>query len=419
MRWGEAKRISSQQITLIGMDFTPSHVYRNFLQEIVQDAQVLVGGTRYLDGFPEFSGHKLILRSDISGVLEQITSRYQEGEKIVVLASGDPLFFGIGRRLIQKLGSDAVAVIPAVSSLQWAFAKLGDSWDDAVVETLHGRSIKGLAQRIDGQSKVALLTDRVNTPDRVAQYLIDFEMLEYEMFVAENLGDANEQCRHFTLEEAVRTSFSPLNVIILRGSRPRLEGEPEGIGIPDDFFAQRKPSKGLITKREIRVFSLSELALREDSVLWDIGAATGSIAIEAARIARKGRVYAIEKNEADMDILQTNIRRFRTDVTTVNAKAPHGMDDWEAPDSVFIGGSGGELPEIVRLCASRLRPHGRIVLNAATLETLQLGRQLMQSENLLVDVTQLSVARSKPILDMTRLEALNPVFIVTGRKMGG
>ena len=146
--------------------------------------------------------------------------------------------------------------------------------------SVHGRSMKGLAQRIDGKAKVALLTDAENSPNQIAEYLLSFGMTEYRAFVAENLQGENEKTGWYELEEMVEPEFSPLNVVILKKVN---DGPSWPLGIEDEEFSQRKPDKGLITKKEIRVLSLYALQLKKNSMVWDVGTCTGSMAIEAAK----------------------------------------------------------------------------------------------------------------------------------------
>ncbi|MFB5759966.1 precorrin-6y C5,15-methyltransferase (decarboxylating) subunit CbiE [Paenibacillus medicaginis] len=379
----------------------------------IHNAGLLIGGERQLAFFQDFKGEKRVLKSGLAALVAELEERRSQ-EEIVVLASGDPLFFGIAGYLAGKLEAGSLEIIPHLSSVQLAFAKLGVSWQDAVVDSVHGRPIMGLAQRIDGQSKVALLTDEVNTPAAVADYLLRFGMTEYDAFVGENLGSPEEKYRRCSLEEMAAAEYSPLNVIILL--RKANAPEPRrGFGFADEEFHQRKPEKGLITKREVRVFSLSELCLSERSVVWDIGAGSGSVAVECARLARYGKVFAIEKNEGDLANIEANKVKFRTDFPAIHAKAPAGLEDLPDPDAVFIGGSGGELPGLIALCASRLRAGGRIVVNAATIETLHDALNALKTAGLEASVTLLQTARSKPILGMTRFDGLNPVYVITGR----
>ncbi|MBW5447609.1 precorrin-6y C5,15-methyltransferase (decarboxylating) subunit CbiE [Cohnella sp. CFH 77786] len=372
--------------------------------EWIERCELLVGGERQLGFFPEYAGEKMAIRGGLAELASKLRS---EKRRTVVLASGDPLFYGIGGYLASKLDAD---VYPSLSSVQLAFARMGESWQDAYLTSVHGRDMKGLAQRIDGKEKVALLTDQANDPAAIARYLLSFGMREYRAFVAENLGGAEEKTGWYDLEELQDGQFSPLNVVILRkqGDSPFWP-----LGIPDHQFAQRKPDKGLITKREVRVLSLARLQLKPDSTVWDIGTCTGSVAIEAAKLARDGAVFGIEKNEGDLQNALENMRKFRADITFVHGKAPQGLERFPDPDAVFIGGSGGELRELLQQCCGRLKPGGRIVLNASTIETLYEATRAMAEEGFETDVTLLQAARSKPILDMTRFEGLNPVYIVT------
>ncbi|UMY54521.1 MULTISPECIES: bifunctional cobalt-precorrin-7 (C(5))-methyltransferase/cobalt-precorrin-6B (C(15))-methyltransferase [Paenibacillus] len=383
--------------------------------EQIERADLLVGGERQLGFFKAAAGEKRTLKSGLSAVVEEL-GRLREDKDIVVLASGDPLFFGIAGYLSAKLGAEHLDIMPHLSSVQLAFARLGESWQDAVLESVHGRPMTGLAQRIDGQNKVALLTDDRNHPGAVAAYLLHYGMTEYDAFVGEYLGGPDEVYQHYTLDEMAQRTFQPLNVVILR--RRKGEDVPairRGFGFEDAEFHQRKPEKGLITKREVRVFSLSELRLTERSIVWDIGAGSGSVAVECARLAKYGQVFAIEKNEGDLANVEANKIKFRTDFPVIHAKAPAGLDELPDPDAVFIGGSGGELSELIRLCASRLRKDGRIVVNAATIETLHDGMKAMQTAGLDTSVTLLQTARSKPILNMTRFDGLNPIYVITGQ----
>jgi precorrin-6Y C5,15-methyltransferase (decarboxylating) len=186
-------------------------------------------------------------------------------------------------------------------------------------------------------------------------------------------------------------------------------------GIPDQLFLQRKPEKGLITKAEIRILSLARLALSETATVWDIGAGSGSVAIEAALLAPHGHVFAVEKNAADVAIIRQNVEKFSVgNVTVIEGRAPEVLhrivDD---PDAVFIGGSGGEMAQVIQVSLSRLHDGGRLVVNAITVDNLSAATQACKDSGYPFEVTLLQVARSKPILDLMRFDALNPIFIVS------
>lgn len=418
--WGGRGDELKSKLKIIGIGDDGAAGLPPLYREWIDSSEVLAGGERHLAFFPDYEGEKRIIRS---GITELIAELARETRSVVLLASGDPLFYGIGAYAARKLDAE---VYPALSSIQLAFARMGESWQDAYLASVHGRSLKGLAQRIDGRDKIALLTDAANDPPAIARYLLSFGMTEYRVFVAENLGGAEERTGWYELHElaaagaaagndageeaAAVVSFSPLNVVILRriGDSPRY-----GLGIDDEAFAQRKPDKGLITKREVRVLSIANLGLREDSVVWDIGTCTGSVAIECGRIARLGQVFAIEKNEADLANCLENAAKFRVDLTAVRGKAPEGLGDWPDPDAVFVGGTGGEQRELTRILCARLRPGGRIVLNAVTIENLYEAKKAFEEEDYELRIELVQVSRSKPILDMTRFEGLNPVYIIT------
>lgn len=188
------------------------------------------------------------------------------------------------------------------------------------------------------------------------------------------------------------------------------------LGVPDNQFEQRTPKRGLITKMEVRVVSLAKLALQPGDTVWDIGTATGSVSIEAARIIGPGgRVFAIEKNEEDVGIARRNVAKFEaTNVTVTHGKAPAGLDAWPDPDAIFIGGSSGSMATLIEIAVQRLRPGGRVVANAATIENLHECVSALKSRGWHADIVLLQVARSKPILNLTRFESFDPVYIVTG-----
>lgn len=402
--------IENNSLRIIGIGDNGTESLLPIYQKWIEECEVLIGGERQLSFFPQFTGERVVIKGGLSNLVERLQ---QESRTTVVLASGDPLFYGIGGYLSKKVN---VEIYPNLSSIQLAFARIGESWQDAYFSSVHGRSMKGLAQRIDGLSKVALLTDEENTPNAIAKYLLSFGMTEYQAFVAENIGGANERCAWYELEEMIEESFSPLNILILKKIK---EAPSWSLGIEDDEFVQRKPDKGLITKREIRTLSIAALQLKKDSIVWDIGTCTGSIAIEVARIARLGEVYAIEKNEADLENCRENMRKFRTDFTTVHGKAPAGLEQFPDPNAIFIGGTGGEMRELLHICCTRLKPDGRIVLNAATIETLYLANQAFAEEGYETKITLAQISRSKPILTMNRFEGLNPIYIITAERKRG
>lgn len=375
--------------------------------EWINECDVLVGGERHLQFFPSFEKEKKVIKGGLSALTAELQ---EETRNVVILVSGDPLFYGLGGVLAKKL---PLEIYPYTSSVQLAFSRMQESWQDAYIISLHGRSIRGFAQKIDGRKKVAVLTDETNSPQAIAAYLKRYNMTEYDAFVAENLEGENERCRFLSIDEMEEISSSSLNVVILK---QRNIVERASFGIPDDAFLQRKPDKGLITKREIRTLCLQELKLKENSIVWDIGTCTGSVAIEAAKMAREGAVYAIEKNEGDLENCLENQLKHRTDFVAVLGKAPDRLEEFPDPHAIFIGGNGGNMEHLLQTCISRLLPNGRLVMNIATIENLAEAMSHLKALGCEVSILQAQLSKSKPILHLTRFEPLNPIYIVTAQK---
>ena len=386
----------------------------------VSRAAVLVGGERHLAFFRELPGERIVLGAGIGAALERV-AELAEDRNVCILASGDPLFFGVGRLVLQKIGAAHVEVIPQPSSVQLAFARAGLSWDDAAVISLHGRAIEGCVVRIAGHPKVAVLTDEERSPPRIAARMLAYGEAAWRAWVCECLGGPEERVRGFALDElAAATDIAPLNVLVLARTEPGWRRPPRIPFLPEEAFARRMPKKGLITKREVRLVSLAALAIRGDSVVWDVGAGSGSVAIEAARLATEGRVFAIEVDPEGVAICEDNTRAHGTDnVQVIAGRAPEALVGLPAPDAVFVGGSKGSMTAIVEAALDALSPGGRLVVNAITLENAGETYQAMRARGLVPEVTLLQVARSEPLAHYQRFEALNPIQIFAVSKPGG
>lgn len=382
----------------------------------VASAQVLVGGERNLAFFPQFAGERVVVRGALDPVLGRVASLANE-HQVCVLASGDPLFFGIGAKVAARVGAEHVAFLPAPSAMQWAFARTGIAWDDAAFLSVHGRSAEGFVNRVRGLAKVAVLTDAESSPASLATRLLEHGDGEWTAWVCERLGGAGERVRPFALPllSAAR-DIDPLNVLLLL--RPSTWRPPPSVPyLHEDAFAKRMPKNGLITKREVRLLSLGALALRPDSVVWDIGAGSGSVSIEAAILAPRGRVYAIEVDPEGAAICRANARAHGTDnVRVVEGRAPEALGPLEAPDAVFVGGSKGSMDAIVAASLAALRPGGRLVVNAVTLENVGEAYAALRSRSLAPEVTLVQIARGVPLARYQRYEALNPIHILAVAK---
>jgi len=382
---------------------------------LIERAEVLYGGKRLLSLFQDHPADKVAIGGDIQAAIQAVHASVGK-KRQVVLASGDPFFFGIAESLVKELGKQAVEVLPNLSSLQLAFARIKESHSDATFVSLHAKGLRELFAAIPHAKKIGILTDPTNTPQRIASELLERIGPRYVAYVFENLGGANERVTFGELHDIASQTFSPLNVVVLLKKEPGPQEVFPITGIPDKAFFQRTPDKGLITKAEVRAVSLAKLCLRETSVVFDIGAGSGSVGLEAARIARKGMVYAIEKHPEDVEHIKKNrLKLAVANLEIVQGVAPEALEDIpEAPDAVFVGGSGGRMKGILEHVAQVLQPFGRVVVNIATLETLAQTLRALKGIGFQAEVTLIQASKSKELLGLTRLVGLNPVFLVVG-----
>lgn len=400
----------------------------------LQQAQLVIGGTRTLQLFAEHidpAARQCDLTGALSQVPEWIRAAQAANQRVVLLATGDPLCHGIAAYLASRLCIEALEVLPNVSTLQLACARLGLPWQDMKFSSVHskdagdwvegsepGHGLYALLRDIRQHDRLAILTSPDNTPDRIARMLVTEGLAyDFEMAVAERLCQPEERVvSGISIHVAAQMPFADPNVVLLW--RTTLRTPPVLLGLPDASYQQRYPEKGLITKNEVRVVSLARMQLRANSVVWDIGAGSGSVGLEAARLCSQGHVYAIEKNVDDSAIVRNNRKALGiSNHTLVHAKAPEGLQHWPDPDAVFIGGSGGELAELIRLILQRLKPEGWLVMNFVTLENLATAVDTLKALGVAWDVLQLQASRSKPILHMNRMAAENPVWLVCAQKI--
>ncbi len=407
--------------------------------KIIENAGILIGGRRHLAWFREFKGQKVIIGSNLDEVVKALTpnSKLRTLNSTVVLATGDPNFFGIADFLIKKLGKDAVEIIPNVSAMQYSFARIKENWNDARFFSLHGRgrvrSQKDIIDEISAYDKVGVFTDPDNTPSKIAKALLDKGVNNYRAYVCEDLGTDNEKITEGNLSQITKKRFSPLNVMILiRSQESGVRGQekkfrtpnsqlPTFFGIPDTEFSH---SKGMITKEEIRVISLSKLKLKADSILWDIGAGSGSLSIEAAMLAGDGKIFAVEKEKERINNIERNKSKFKTaNLEIIRKKAPDGLKNLPTPDAVFVGGGGKDIAKILDVCSKRIKRGGRIVVNAITLETLATAADFFQNNKWDVETISVNIAKTKDIAvgayghtPLHIFNAHNPVFIIVGEK---
>lgn len=382
----------------------------------MQSAKLLIGADQTLALVANDSAKRLVVGANLDAAVGAIGSA-KDGP-IVVVASGDPLFYGVARYLCQKLGKDRFDVVPHVSSMQLAFARVKESWEEAYLTNLANHSLEGVVEKIRVAEKVGLFTSEANPPAVVARALLDRKIDYFSAYVCENLGSPDERVTQGELAELVGMNFAPLNVMILV-RKPDVPDRPsDAVGLrlfgnPDDAFLQSKPKQGLLTPSEVRSIALSQLDLGPRSVVWDIGAGSGAVAIEAAQLASAGTTFAIEMDADDHNLIRANAERFGVgNLRAVLGRAPEAWADLPAPDAVFLGGSGREIGRLVDLAYDRLKPGGRLVANVSSIENVSDIHATLHRRTRDVRVWMINIARGTYQLERVRFDALNPTFVL-------
>jgi precorrin-6Y C5,15-methyltransferase (decarboxylating) len=302
--------------------------------------------------------------------------------------------------------------------MQLAFARVKESWEEAYLTNLATHPLDSVLDRIRTAELVGLFTSEQETPATIARTLLVRGLDYFRAYVCENLGAPDERVTQGELADIQDMEFAPLNVMILKRKpgRPDLAARVSRFrlfGNPDDVFAQSQPKSGLITQAEVRAIALAQMNLHPASVVWDVGAGSGSVAIEAAQVAHLGMVYAIEQDVADYHLIVANA----TTIGVFNLKAIHGaapavFAGLPAPDAIFVGGTGHEVARLLEAAFAALRPGGRMVVNVATLESLGATYATLKSLAHPVQVSLVNIARGVEQLETLRFEAVNPTFLL-------
>ena len=371
----------------------------------LRTADVVMGIGRLLDALPaDVGGKRIEMAGPLAETLELAAERRALGERVCLLASGDPGFFGIVRVASARFGAEALEIHPAPSSAATAFARTGLHWDDAVVVSAHGRPLAAAVEAVLPQPKVAVLTAPDQPPEALGRALLDAGCGPRRVTVCARLGHDDETVTRTDLEGLAAGSFPPLAVVVLQA--PAALDEPGGPtlawGRPDDRYAHRA---GMITKAEVRAVALGKLALPGAGVLWDVGAGSGSVAVECSRLAPGLRVFAVERRPDDVERLRENATG--TGVIVVEGEAPDVLVGLPDPDRVFLGGGGLNVLESV---LDRLRPGGLVVATYAALD------RAVAAATRLGHMVQVAVSRGVPLggSGALRLAAENPVFVCWG-----
>ena len=400
--------ILKPHVTLLGIGMGSEKTLTIQGKRAVQRADLIIGARRMADSIRE-PGQPVMYeyRSD---VIADYIRNHPEYEKVVIALSGDVGFYSGARKLLTALGGreSNVEVICGISSVVYFMSEIGLSWDDAKITSAHGKHCN-LISMIRHNQKVFSILGTGTAVAELAGKLVKYHMGEVLLYVGENLSYPDEKIFVKKAEELTNYEGQPLSVVCAFHENP--EPALSTHGIPDEEFIR---GKAPMTKEEVRSVSLSKLRLTEDSICYDVGAGTGSVSVEMALRADQGQVFAIEKKEEAAALLEENKQKFAVDnLEIIKGEAPQALENLPAPTHAFIGGSSGNLKEIVALLLGK-NPQVRIVINCITLETISEALDVLKEYDFQQrEVVQLAASRSKEISRYHLMMGENPIYIIT------
>ncbi len=355
---------------VIGISDETKPVLSDELKGIISKAHCFSGGKRHYELVADLlpANHEWL---EVIVPLKQTFDQYRQvDQSIVVFASGDPLFFGIANTIKREFPDESIKVYSSFNSLQMLAQACLISYGNMVVATLTGRPWENLDQElIKGTPLIGILTDKRKTPAAIAQRMLAVGLTNYKVYLGERMGGERQQVKQLSIEELTETSTVMPNCLILE----KLTHIERVTGINENDFHYLDGRPKMITKRSIRLMSLSMLKLDAAKVFWDIGFCTGSVSIEAKQLAPQLSVFAIEKREESRELMAKNQHKFHIPgiQSAIGDFFSFNLEDWPQPDRIFIGGHGGRLHEMMERLNQHLKPGGIIVFNAVSRETTE------------------------------------------------
>lgn len=398
-----------RQLYLVGIGMGNEKNRTVEAEQICQSADLLIGARRMLQSVK--TEGKAVFESYKPDEIAAYLAEHPQYETAVVLLSGDIGFYSGAKKLYDAIerteGLEQMEIYPVsgISSVVYFCGKLGVSWEDVHLLSLHGRK-QNLIDAVKYHEKVFVLCGEKDGIPKICCKLKEYGLGDVKVAVGTDLSYEQERIVQGTAESLMKEDFAPLSVLLI--CNPDVK-KRIGHGLDDDLFLRGKVP---MTKSEVRSISLSKLRLHKDAVVWDVGAGTGSVSIEAASLAKDGVVYAIEKKDEAIDLLEQNKRKFGTDnLEIIKGLAPEALEGLPAPTHAFIGGSSGNLKEILEVLLEQ-NPRVRVVINAIALETVAEAMQCLKSMAFTdVDIAQVSVAKGKKLGSYEMMMGQNPVYI--------
>ena len=390
-----------KEINIIGMGMSEKTLTSEAL-ELINEADILIGAKRLINEFsklnkPSFNAY---LSNDISEIIEET-----DANKIAILVSGDVGFYSAAEKLVDTLKDYNPNLITGISSVSYFFAKCRLPWKDANLISCHGLDTN-IVSSVRRNRFTFALTGK-NIPE-LQKELVKYGFADLKVWVGENLGSEEEYIQKTKISELEGKEFSSLTVLIIEN--PDFDSRIR-TGIADEEFIRGKVP---MTKSEVRAVCLSKLSLSPTDIAYDIGCGTGSVTIEMAFSVYKGKVYAFDKNEDAIGLLKQNCQKFHLDnVEGICGLTPECLKGLPVPDVAFIGGSSGNMDEIVSYLYG-INSKMQFVITAVTLENAMAGLNSLKNVGITGDIVQVAVSKGKPIADLHMLIAQNPIFIISG-----
>ncbi|MEO2263611.1 precorrin-6A reductase [Dorea sp. YH-dor228] len=397
------------KVSIVGIGMGPEDTFTVQGKKICQKAQLLIGAKRMLESSakaeqPSYAAYK---PEEILAYIKE----HPEYENVVVALSGDVGFYSGAKKLLQLLQQEPdieAEVVPGISSVAYFCARLGISWDDAALTSVHGRKTN-LISVIRNHKKTIALSGNADGVRSICREMMEYGYGNLNVCIGSDLAYEAEKIESGTAESLVDYNVGDLAVVYIEN--PKGGTQVTTHGLPDREFVRGDVP---MTKEEVRSVSLSKLHLKRDSIVYDVGAGTGSVSVEAAIQADQGHVYAIERNEEAVALILQNQRKMKVDnLTVIAGEAPDVLEELPAPDCVFIGGSKGHMKEIIQTVAQK-NPKVRVVINAIALETLAEAVKCCDEVKVTEEeIVQISVAKSKSVGSYHMMMGQNPVSVIS------
>ncbi|MFQ5646070.1 MAG: precorrin-6y C5,15-methyltransferase (decarboxylating) subunit CbiE [bacterium] len=402
-----------KKILVIGMNVIGEPVSRENRQRIMA-ADVLAGGKRHLEKFSGFAGKTIEVCNNIKSLLSELEQKLEKGQSLAVVTTGDPLLFGLGNTLINCFGAERVEVVPGLSAPQAAAARLGLPMDGTLILSRHAKKKDDL-NRLRYFPRGVVLTENGAGPGQVIKELLKKipEAEKWRGAVCQRLGMPGEEISRGELTLLAEKLYPATNLLVVENPSPeKMISGGVNFGRPDEAFDH---SANLLTHAEVRSVTLSRLELAEAGVMWDVGAGSGSVGVEAALLNPRLSVFAIEKNPRMVEHILKNIGKLKASgVKVKQGNALEVCPGLPRPDRVFVGGGGRDLEKILDICCEALKSQGIMVINTVTLDSAEQVRGFAGARK--ISAVTVQVSRMKDLAGYGLMAPENPVTIFKVRK---